>query len=184
MKSTISIFFLLLTCICFSQVGKINGKLIIENSDDVLFAIENTYMILKNDTEKDSVKVRQDLNFNFENLKSGKYQLFFSHQNYPHNPYYNLELEENKPLEVTLDYAPSCPFGKSKTCPTCKKDDKVVPIVYGLLVEISYKDKKGRSIDKNGKRIRKNQKKNYKAGGCVVSDCQPLLYCERDKKRF
>jgi len=81
-----------------------------------------------------------------------------------------------------------CPYEKTKNnrCPVCKKTDKTIPIVYGLIIEIT--DANPNIIETNGVRIISDtpiiKKKKYKSGGCVVSDCQPSWFCERDDKKF
>jgi len=55
---------------------------------------------------------------------------------------------------------------KNKTCPICKKQDKVIPIAYGLLVSM------------------KGEGKTFKAGGCNITYCDPNWYCKRDKLEF
>ncbi len=54
---------------------------------------------------------------------------------------------------------------KNKICPKCKKQDKVIPIVYGLSVG---------PLDK----------KNYYYAGCVITYCDPHWHCKRDKLEF
>jgi hypothetical protein len=81
-----------------------------------------------------------------------------------------------------------CPYQDkgNKVCPVCKKDDKVIPIVYGLIAEIKPKDTDENSINVNGLRITSKEikKKKYKSGGCVIKECQPNWFCQRDEKEF
>jgi hypothetical protein len=84
-----------------------------------------------------------------------------------------------------------CPYQskQNKVCPICKKSDAAIPIVYGLIANVKYKDKDGNSITANGLRItsedlKKKQKEKYISGGCVIKECQPYWFCERDEKEF
>jgi hypothetical protein len=84
-----------------------------------------------------------------------------------------------------------CPYQQknNKICPFCKKDDTVIPIVYGLIAEIKPKNEDENTINTNGLRMTsqdsgKSKKKKYKSGGCVIRDCQPYWFCERDEKEF
>ena len=176
MKPKIIILLLLNVFIGFSQVGKVSGKLILEDLENRKSVIEKTYVILKIGVEKDSVKVDENLSFSFENLKTGDYQIWISPRNFTFDTFYKFHLEETKPENFELKYASTCQFGKSKVCPICKRKNKVIPICYGLGAEIGKLDKKGNWIP--------SKKKKCQAGGCIVTDCQPKWYCERDKKSF
>ncbi|RZK12258.1 MAG: hypothetical protein EOO46_03785 [Flavobacterium sp.] len=84
-----------------------------------------------------------------------------------------------------------CPYqGKdNKVCPFCKKSNAVIPIVYGMIAKVKFKDKDGNSINANGLRItsedlKKKDEDEYISGGCVVKECQPYWFCKRDKKEF
>jgi hypothetical protein len=59
-----------------------------------------------------------------------------------------------------------CRYDSSnRTCPLCKRGDKVLEIVYGLPVPPLRKDV-------------------YYDGYCDVTCCDPKYYCSRDKKKF
>lgn len=83
-----------------------------------------------------------------------------------------------------------CPYEKTKNnrCPVCKKKDRVIPIIYGLIGEITYSNENPNIIETNGIKIISDspiiKKKRYKIGGCIISDCQPSWFCERDEKKF
>ncbi|MGH2667121.1 hypothetical protein [Flavobacterium sp.] len=167
-KKYITIAFLLLNLFSFygQDKAKINGKLILKDLDNKESVVKNTYIILKSKTQIDSVKVDENLSFTFENLKSDTLRIFISPKSYPVNKFYKFYLKEGEIKKLELPYSPTCPYGKSNVCPICKKKDKVIPIVYGLMTEV------------------KEKKSKYKSGGCVVSDCQPSWYCERNKTEF
>lgn len=59
-----------------------------------------------------------------------------------------------------------------KICPKCKKANHVIPIWFGL--EMPLFDKKGNEI---------KTEKHY-SRGCIVSNCDPHWYCEKDKFEF
>ena len=58
---------------------------------------------------------------------------------------------------------------KYKTCPVCKKKDKVIPITYGL------PGKELMELSKSGEVI---------LAGCVISTNSPRWYCKRDLNKF
>lgn len=170
-KKYITIVILLFNLFTFygQNKGKINGKLILKDLENKESVIKNTYVILKSKTQIDSVKVDKNLNFTFENLKSDSLRIFISPRSYPVNKFYKFYLKDGEVKDLELSYSSTCPYGKSNVCPICKKKDKVIPIVYGLIAEIKGK---------------KSKTKKFKPGGCVISDCQPNWFCERDKNEF
>lgn len=67
---------------------------------------------------------------------------------------------------LNLVFPPPCKYNNTDgICPICHKKNKVVPIVYGLLVV-------------------KPGPKGYMSGGCIVTDCDPDWYGRRDKHKF
>lgn len=170
-KKYIAIAFLLLNLFASygQNKGKIIGKLILKDLENKESVIKNTYVILKSKTQIDSVKIDENLNFTFENLKSDTLRIFLSPRSYPVNKFFKFYLKDGEVKNLELPYSSTCPYGKSNVCPICKKKDKVIPIVYGLIPQV------------NGK---KPKTKKYKSGGCVVSDCQPNWFCQRDKTEF
>ncbi|RKR11734.1 hypothetical protein C8C83_3480 [Flavobacterium sp. 90] len=189
MKEKILLYLLLISFSCFSQTGKLNGKLILKDTENYKKVLENTYIILKTSIKTDSIKVDSDLRFVFEDVKAEKkIKIFISPRTYPINTYYIMDLKKNEIKNVEIPYTSTCPYSKDRNnvCPTCSKNDKVLPIVYGLIATVNYKDKDGNPTDKNGNIISKKESKKvkYKSGGCVVSDCQPTWFCQRDKLNF
>jgi hypothetical protein len=110
-----------------------------------------------------------DGRFCFDSLKAGIYCLkIFSVEN-GDTLYRNVKTNNN--ASERFDIHNPCIYDrreKDKTCPVCGKKNKVIPIRYGLL------------IDLNGKK----SKKDFYPGGCEVTNCDPHWYCKRDKKKF
>ena len=85
------------------------------------------------------------------------------------------KIEKNKSSKITsvkFKFPVDCQYnlqGIDRKCPKCHKPDKVIPICYGLPM-----------YDENGNKI---GPKCYSAG-CMVSECDPSWYCERDKYKF
>lgn len=82
---------------------------------------------------------------------------------------------QNFALEV--EYPPSCSYylrRHNKVCPACGKADKVLPIVYGLLLDDPL------SSDPLPPHLREP----YYSGGCGVTGCDPYWHCERDNTNF
>ena len=171
-----TILFLITFSQGFCQSGEIGGKLMIANEEERSSLPSKIYAILKHENIKDSIQVDGNFNFKFENLRSGKYYVSFSVRNYPINRSYIFNLKEGEKINQDIELKPICAFQNSKektNCPVCKKIDKVIPISYGLSVSIVPK----------GKKENTNRKNKVHEGGCVVSDCQPNWYCERDETR-
>lgn len=180
------IIILMFSIFCNAQNGKIVGKIIVKNSEDIKHLPENIYAFLKSKTINDSILLNENLEFKFENLKADTLKLSFSVRNYPTNTDYIIRLNENEIYKADITICPVCPYKNSEQkpeCIKCGKKDKVIPIVYGFISSVYFVNKKGQKIDKNGNVITTKEKK-YHAGGCVVSECQPNWYCERDKTEF
>jgi len=78
-------------------------------------------------------------------------------------------------VKLNMTFPFNCSYNrnlKQKICPVCKKDDKVIPILYGLM-----------EFDANGNSLFKDYGE-FKPGGCNVSECDPTWYCKRDDCRF
>jgi hypothetical protein len=188
MKEKIFLYFLLISFSCFSQTGKLTGKLILKDVENYKKVSENTFIILKDGKRIDSVKVDDKLSFSFENLSTDTLRVFTSPRSYPINRCYLIYLKEHESKNIEIPYFSTCPYSKDKnnTCPVCNKNDKVLPIVYGLIAKLTYKDKNGNPTDKNGNIISKEEgeKIKYIEGGCVTMDCQPNWFCQRDQLNF
>jgi len=188
MKKCKILYFLFISLSCLSQTGKLNGKLILKDPENYKKVSENTFIILKDGKRIDSVKVDDKLAFNFKKLSTDTLKIFVSPKGFPVNRYYIISLKENEIKNFEIPYSSVCPFSKNtgNICPVCKKNDKVLPIVYGFTMKIKYRDKNGNPINKYGKVISKeeDEKITSKSGGCVVSDCQPNWFCELDQIDF
>lgn len=188
MKEKLFLCFLLTSFFCFSQGGRINGKLILKDVENYKKVSENTFIILKTSKRIDSVKVDKDLNFVFENLEAGPVRIYLNPRTYPLNRFYKHSLKENEIINLEIPYCSVCPYNKENDniCPVCHKNDNVIPIKYGLIAKITYEDKNGNETDKNGKIISKEEKEKitYKQGGCVISDCHPNWFCQLDQIDF
>jgi hypothetical protein len=78
-------------------------------------------------------------------------------------------------VELNMTFPFDCSHNKNskqKICPVCKKNDEVIPILYGLMGF----DAKGNSFFKDYG--------EFMPGGCNVSPCDPTWYCKRDDCRF
>jgi hypothetical protein len=89
------------------------------------------------------------------------------------NAFYSVAINKNGQTVLDLTFPKDCEFNRhtfNDTCPVCKKNDRVVPIVYGLLSPPSLF--KGRIFE------------DFIPGGCVISDCDPTWYCKIDELSF
>ncbi|MCK8482289.1 hypothetical protein [Psychroserpens algicola] len=164
---------------CYSQEIKVNGKILLENKDDRENVIEKTKVHLEQNGIKQISIVNENLEFEFNINGFDKILITFepvgvgsvSGRFYT---FKNNTLRKNDTISLKIPYALTCKFDKSvnnKTCPTCKKEDEVIPISYGLIAEITKKDEE-------------KKEKKYKSGGCVTGDCDPNWYCKRDNLEF
>jgi hypothetical protein len=164
---------------CSAQTIKVDGKLILQNEDDRSLVIEQTKVVLEQNGIKQITSVNDELEFSFKIIGFEKIKItmipqgvgMISSTSYS---FKNTELRHNDSISIKIPYSLTCKYDKSKdnkTCPTCKKEDEVIPIAYGLIAEIT---KKGEE----------KKEKKYKSGGCVTSDCDPNWYCKRDNLEF
>lgn len=111
-----------------------------------------------------------DGNFKFENITKGKYNLRTFEVNNG-DSIIPITVEKDLKLKIVI-LKKNCIYNKSlnnKTCSICHKKDKVIPIVYGLLIDSENK---------------KDKKKKYINGGCQITNCDPNWFCERDNFKF
>jgi len=167
MKAIITIILILNGLyIAFAQNETIRGKIICEVKAEYEFIRENVNVLICTDCEEFSVELDENLSFEFRDLKPGSFEIWIE----PHTRYsYDFQagvLEPNENLYLEIPVAFSCKYDQSendKTCPICKKQNRVIPTNYGLL---DYQPLDSYSL------------------GCIKSDCDPNWYCKRDKIEF
>lgn len=169
MKNKLLLLLLFACFRVFAQTGEIRGKLLLQDIENIESVLNNTWVILKTVTRLDSVKVNDDLSFVFKDVKADTIRIYIKPRTYPVDRSYKFYFDGRALKEFEFEYSSTCPFRKKadNACPVCNKKDKVIPISYGL-------------IDNTDKKT----ERKYKPGGCVVSDCQPNWFCERDAKDF
>lgn len=166
--------FLLLEQVCIGQTARLTGHLIVNNKDDIKNIADRTMIMLRVNNYQRIAVVDKDLNFSFDSLKTDTSEIrvtttFY----YQDTTIKNVVLKDNETTHIEIQYPPFCIYDKTKkdmTCPICSKQGEVIPIVYGLIVNTRRKSKK--------------RQQEFKAGGCVVSGCDPNWYCKRDDKEF
>ena len=75
-------------------------------------------------------------------------------------------------LNLSFEFPERCQYnlrGINKNCPKCHKTDKVLPVCYGLPIY----NEKGEALGPK-----------CHIAGCIVSECDPAWYCNRDKLSF
>ena len=159
----LTIFIFLISLNAFCQTGVIQGQVYDRRENQVL-AFANVWLV---DTKKGTTT---DLNGNFkiDSLPTGKYDLKVSFIGYGDTTIKAIKVLHDSTLNIKIVFPSPCPYDslmKDKTCPICRKSNKVIPIVYGLP-------------------IGKLDKKNFYYAGCVITSCDPTWYCKRCKKKF
>ena len=87
-----------------------------------------------------------------------------------------IDSANESPTKINLMFPKECEnykHIKNKTCPKCHKKNKVIPILYGLIVPILSDD--GKLLEPKGE---------YYSGTCTEPECSPSWYCKRDKITF
>ncbi|MBZ0327191.1 MAG: hypothetical protein K8F54_06260 [Altibacter sp.] len=151
-----------------SQTGIIRGKVIAEVKADFDFIKENIQVLICTGCEEFSTHLDENLNFEFHNVRTGAFEIWIE----PHSTYtYDFKsgnLKKDEIFEIEIPVAFSCVYDQSendKTCPICRKQNRVIPIRYGLVIG-------------NG------AGRKYRVAGCIRTDCDPNWYCKRDKIEF
>ncbi|PHR13722.1 MAG: hypothetical protein COA40_04040 [Aequorivita sp.] len=152
-----------------SQNTTLEGKLIVANPQDIEIVKNELEVYLTSCGPDKMIDVGDDLTFKFENLQPGEYELLF----FPNGDtdYLNRKIyidSGKRIVNFETYYFYNCRYNISennKTCPKCKKENRVIPVKYGLIIS------SGNPTD-------------YWPGGCIVFDCQPHWYCKRDKIEF
>jgi hypothetical protein len=174
------IIFIIGSYFCVAQPIKIDGKIVLDNEDDKVLVIEKTKIILKQNGFEQITTVNNELGFSFEINNFDMIEITaipkgignISGRSYT---FKNIGMRESDTIKIDFPYSLTCKYDKSienKTCPICKKQDQVIPISYGLISEES------------NKLLERGNATKYKTGGCVVSDCDPNWFCQRDKLDF
>lgn len=195
MKLTLLIFIIFLATNCCSQ--SISGEVI---DTDTKKPLSNAFVYLVHpDNTEDTINIYYWRYYKYKIIKETKTDSFGKYSFTSLTPkIYNIvadypmpesefggygtrqEIDSNINIKAKTNYFKTfylmvtCPYDKTKNqlfCPNCKKEDKVVPIIYGLPV-----------WDENGNI---NGGKEYHPGGCV-SDlyCRPTKHCKRCDKGF
>ena len=162
-----------MTALCFGQTGKITGHLIVTKKEDQKNIIQHGAAIL-NMEYKEFASIDKELNFVFDSLGTDTFEISISTVfYYQDTTIKKIVVVDGKTTHLEILYPPICTYDKNKgdkTCPVCNKQDQVIPIAYGLIVDTGKKSKK--------------EEAEYFTAGCVVSGCDPHWYCKRDKKKF
>lgn len=175
-------FILFLSVNLFGQENCIKVKLNLTHNEDYTFTHENARLILTGNGRNDILRPNRELEFVLDNLSEGDYSFYITPGNQLHsNMTYKYKLHFG-PKTITghtieISYTPFCHYSKeNKTCPVCCTEEHVIPVRYGLIAVIEKRDKNGNIIN--------DDQKEFKMGGCVVSDCDPQWYCEQDDVKF
>lgn len=168
MRQRIILILLLLSVLNIaSQNAILEGKMIVTNPEDIEIVKNELEVYLTSCGPDKMIDVGDDLTFKFENLQPGEYELLF----FPNgdtdylNRNINIDPGENT-VRINVEYFYNCKYNVSKnnkTCPKCKKSNRVVPVTHGFL---SYDNK------------------SFSLGCLIVSDCEPNWFCKRDKLLF
>jgi hypothetical protein len=169
-----------------AQAEKISGKLVMNYNSQKIDLPKKIYAILKYKNKKDSILLSDTFEFEFNNLPKDTFKLSFSIRNYPINKLYIIRPKDTENYKIEIPFTPVCPYTTSKKkhkCPTCEKRNQVIPISYGYWLRATFINKDGHEVDRKGKKIKPKKNSSF-PGGCVITDCQPNWYCERDQTKF
>jgi hypothetical protein len=119
-------------------------------------------------------------NFEIKNIEAGVYDLKLHVNYFDDSTLNNIRVNSDSVTDLKISFVSNCQYSRSDSiCPVCKKIDKVIPIVYGLIV---FENDKTDTTDNSGSIIEEEQ--SFKMGGCNVTGCDPFWYCRRDSISF
>lgn len=163
-------FFIILISLTSIAQNRLEGKLTIDKKYYDIVAEKTKVFISESFNSKtiiDSVVVDKELKFKFEDIKQDSIFLYIEPRSYPYNIFYDYKFNITKSQFAEIPYQPVCPYSKNNIfCPKCNKNDKSIPIIYGLVL------------------IKRLKSKKYHLGGCLTTDCDPIWYCKRDKVEY
>ena len=92
----------------------------------------------------------------------------------------NIRVNSDSVTDLKVSFVSNCQYSRSDSiCPVCKKIDKVIPIVYGLIV---FENDENDTTANSSSIIEEEQ--SFRMGGCNVTGCDPFWYCRRDSISF
>lgn len=162
-SSILTFLFTFAYSISNGQTGTIRGNVYDKIAQNRLFG-----SLVKVDELKKAALTDLDGNFQFDSIPPGTYSLNAQYVMYGDTTIYYVVVVADSVTIVNFILPPPCSYDLNiadKTCPICRKKNKVVPIVYGLP-------------------IGPVNKKRYYYAGCAVTKCDPHWYCKRDKHKF
>lgn len=167
MKKIVFLILVLFSVNITAQNSILEGKLIVANPADLEIAKNELQIYLVSCAPDRIAEVKDDLTFKFENLNPGEYELLF----FPNGDtdYSNRKIHidsEKSNINHEINYFYNCKYDVSKdnkTCPKCKKQNRVIPVENSFL---SY------------------DKESFPLGCLRISECEPNWYCKRDKFLF
>jgi hypothetical protein len=173
MKKTLAFFFLISlmrNSVLSQSVSSlvIHGRVIdssIQKSDKIAFA----QVMLLDSASKMITGTISDTDGRFKFDKDLKASTYSIKVEYTYQDTLFAKFVLKRDTVVLLNIHRICKYDRSladSICPICHKKNKVIPIIYGLMIH---------SIKNN---------KNFHIGGCDISPCQPHWYCKRDNFEF
>jgi hypothetical protein len=170
MRTLLTIYFLLFTYSCFTQV----------NQKDTLYNLTlsfrpATIKILNDTVVVATTSINNIVKVSYRDIMPGNYKIQISGQGQPTTFIDSIFVGTGQKLVLNLNVTGPCLFDHpTDYIPVCPKNhkNKIIPIVYGLVVT-------------NGNTFIKSKKDlKVKYAGCVVSDCDPKFYCKKHDIEF
>jgi hypothetical protein len=165
------LLFVFLTLLSYSQT--ITGRVFERRVNKYMSGV--MIFVMDAQSKKQVASTLTDLSGNFKtNLKPGNYNVKATMPGSCDSTIYNVRVTGNSNTEVKFVLPSFCIYDsleKNKVCPICHKKDQVIPIEYGLRMNITGAKNDGEGV-------------TFYDGGCEVTCCDPHLYCKRDKKKF
>ena len=127
--------FLITNQFCFSQTGTIKGHIQDSTKNEGL-AFAHVFLVDK------KIGTITDLKgyFIIDSIPVGTYDIKITYIGYQDTILTSVKVSKDTIVVLKINYPPPCKFNRpNKTCPICKKTDKVIPIILRIAKQRTYK---------------------------------------------
>ena len=165
-------FFFAVNVLAFAQSGEVEGRIIYREDSS---AIKDAWIQVFKTTSPNSVPLTTAITdkngyFKISGLELQTYDLVAGAMTLGDTSLIAINVQSEKGLFLNISLPrEDCSWNRSNICPIGNQNDEVIPIVYGLPTQ---------------KTVRKAKKGKVSLGGCIITGCDPIWYCQRHKHSF
>lgn len=162
----------------FNKLENLRIAISIKNGDSVIYSVDSD-IYSKSNIPKNITLLALPIGILNMDVRFGSHYMTFEKNINQLIQYKDIHIKDRKlnpetPLIIKISFPPYCKYDLHRTnkiCPICHKQDKALPIMYGLPIIAPEEDSSSNSPQ-------------YHLGGCELSGCDPYWHCERDNIDF